>query len=282
MHRIIHAFFAVIALLSFTACDSKVKRSVEQAKNHAELAVGAVQGDVEEVRKGMPEGAKQLLPLYERNVLPQDDLQAVREALERARNKVQDLRVAKSTFFALADEKGTILRNDQEQDMMAGKSLLGPFPEIKKAIEGHYVETRGLMQEAVMVRGRPDGQWVAAQPIAADGRVRGIYVTGWAWSSYAYRLENAVRSAVRSELAKAGKEPLVYVYVLVDGQAHGAPISPEVNAKAITDLQPLAKITGDAPFTAELEITGRSFGLAVRKTPLLGPATGIAVLRSET
>jgi len=282
MHRTILALYVVTALVFFVACDSKVKKSVEQSKHHAELAVGAAQGDVEEIRKGLPEGAKQLAALYERNVLPQDDLQAVREALERARNKVQDLRVAKSTFFALADDKGTILRNDQEQDLMAGKSLLGPFPELKKAIEGRYTETRGSMTEADAVRGRPDGQWVAAQPVAVGGAVRGIYVTGWSWSAYAYRLENAVRSAVRSELAKADKQPLVYVYVLVENQAYGAPISPDVNAKAISDLQPLSKITGDAPFTAELEITGRSFGLAVRKTPLLGPGTGVAVLRSET
>jgi hypothetical protein len=271
----------MIAGLS-AGCESKVKKSVAQAKQHVELAAGAIQTDVEEVRKGLPEGAKQLAPLYQKNVLPQDDLQGVRDALERARNKVQDLRVAKSTFFALADDKGTILRNDQEQDLMAGKSLFGPFPELKKATEGRYVETRGSMPEAVAVRGRPDGQWVAAQPIAVDGAVRGLYVTGWAWSAYAYRLENAVRGAVRSELAKSSKEPLVYVYVLADGQAHGAPISPDVNAKAITDLQPLSKITGDAPFSAELEITGRDFGLAVRKTPMLGPDTGVAVLRSET
>jgi len=271
-----------VLVLDSSGCDSKLKKSVEQAKRHADLAAQAVQTDVDEIRKGLPEGAKQLALLYQRNVLPQDDLPSVREALERARNKVQDLRVAKSTFFALADDKGTILRNDQEQDSMAGKSLLGPFPELKKAIAGSYAETHGSMAEAVAVRGRPDGQWVAAQPIAVAGTVRGVYVTGWSWSAYAYRLENAVRTAVRSEVGPAGKEPLVYVYVLVDGQAHGAPISPEVNAKAISDLQPLAKITGDAPFTAELEITGRSFGLAVRKTPMLGPGTGVAVLRSET
>jgi hypothetical protein len=241
-----------------------------------------VQGDVEEVKKGLPEGAKQLVALYERPSKPEDDLKEVREVLERARNKVQDLRVAKSTFFALVDENGVVLRNDQEQDLMAGKSMFAAFPELKKALEGHYVETYGSMPEAAGVRGKPDGQWVAAQPISAGGKTKGLYVTGWSWAAYAYRLENAARSAVRSEIGQTGKEPLVYVYVIVADEVFGTPISPEVNAKAIADLKPLAKLGADGAFSTAIDITGRDFGVAVRATPALGPNTAIAVLRSET
>jgi hypothetical protein len=203
----------------------------------------------------------------------------VRDGLERAREKVQDLRVAKSTFFALVDPDGTVLRNDREQDLMAGKSMFAAFPELKKAAAGSYVETRGSMPEASEVKGRPDAQWIAAQPIAVDGSVKGLYVTGWSWSAYAYRLENSVRGAARDEGAK---EPLLYVYVVVENDVYGAPISPEINAQKIAEQKPLDKIQGDAPFTAELEITGRDFGLVVRAAPALGPKVGVAVLRSET
>jgi hypothetical protein len=270
--------FLGAALLAL-ACSKGAKVSVEKATAQAAQAVKTVETDVEEVRRGMPEGAKQLAPLYGKATAPADDLKAVRDGLERARDKVQDLRVAKSTFFALADPGGTVLRNDREQDLMAGKSLLTPFPELKKAAAGSYVETRGSMPEASEVKGRPDGQWVAAQPVAVDGTVKGLYVTGWAWSAYAYRLENSVRGAARDEGAK---EPLLYVYVVVENDVYGAPISPEVNAQKIAEQKPLDKIHGDAPFTAELEITGRDFGLAVRAAPALGPKVGIAVLRSET
>ena len=270
--------FLGAALLAL-ACSKGAKVSVEKATAQAAQAVKTVETDVEEVRRGMPEGAKQLAPLYGKATAPADDLKAVRDGLQRARDKVQDLRVAKSTFFALADPGGTVLRNDREQDLMAGKSLLAPFPELKKAAAGSYVETRGSMPEAAEVKGRPDGQWVAAQPVAVDGAVKGLYVTGWAWSAYAYRLENSVRGAARDEGAK---EPLLYVYVVVENDVYGAPISPEVNAQKIAEQKPLDKIQGDAPFTAELEITGRDFGLAVRAAPALGPKVGIAVLRSET
>ena len=269
----------VTALLPVFACNKSTKVSVEKAAAQAAQAVKTAESDVEEIRKGLPEGAKQLAPLYGKATAPSDDLKAVREGIERASDKVQDLRVAKSTFFALADPGGAVLRNDREQDLMAGKSLFTPFPELKKAAAGSYVETRGSMPEATEVKGRPDAQWVAGQPVLVDGAVKGLYVTGWSWSAYAYRLENSVRGAARDEGAK---EPLLYVYVVVENDVYGAPISPEINAQKIAEQKPLDKIQGDAPFTAELEITGRDFGLVVRAAPALGPKVGVAVLRSET
>jgi hypothetical protein len=272
----------ISALLGLAGCDSTKKLSATKAGEHVSYLAEAVAGDVDEVRKGLPEGAKHLEKLYEGDSAPKDDLKAVRERLDYARNKVQDLRVAKSTFFALADAKGDVLRNDQEQDLMAGKNLLAPFPELKNALAGKYVETKGSMSEAARVKGS-DGQWVAAVPITVGGQVRGLYVTGWSWSAYAYRLENALRGNVKSALGDSNaKMPLVYVYVVVGDQAFGAPVSPEVNAEAIAKQKPLAKIQGDSVWVTNLDITGRDFGLAVKKTPVLGPDIGVAVLRSET
>jgi hypothetical protein len=263
-------------------CDKASKKSVERARHHVAELVKTVDSDVQEVRTGLPQGAKQLEKLYASDKPPADDLPAVREALEKARNKVQDLRVAKSTFFALADLQGVVLRNDQEQDLMAGKPLFAAFPELRGALQGKYVEARGSMPEAAGVAGRPDAQWAAAQPIVAGGAVRGLYVTGWSWAAYAYRLENSIRTAVRSEIGETGKMPLLYVYVVVGKTAYGAPVSPEVNAKAIAGADALSKARDKQPYSMELDITGREFGLAVARTPALGPDVGVAVLRSET
>jgi len=271
-------FSVALGLLLTASCAKSSKLSVQKGSELAGELKKAADSDVQEVRRGLPEGAKQLAALYRREAPPQDDVKQVRDALERARNKVQDLRVAKSTFFALADLDGTVIRNDREQDQMAGKGLFKAFPELRKATSGAYVETRGVMPEAAERRGAPDGQWVSAQPVLVDGKPRGLYVTGWSWSAYAYRLENAARSVVRSE----SKEPLVYVYLVVGDAVYGAPTSPDVNANAIQEQKPLDKLQGDAPFTAELEITGRDFGLAVRAAPALGSDVAIAVLRSET
>lgn len=249
--------------------------SAERAKPLAASVARAAESDVEEIRKGLPEGSKRLAPLFEKG---EPDAAAAREALETARAKVQDLRIAKSTFFAVVSREGIVLRNDREQDAMAGKPIFPAYPGLRAALEGGYVEARGDLPEAAGVRGRGDGQWVAAAPIRAGAEVRGLYVTGWSWSSYAYRLENHARGEVRGE----GKQPLVYVYVVVADQVFGAPVSPDVNGQAILALDPLGKAAPDGSFASPLTIEGRDFGLAAQKVPALGDRVAVAVLRSET
>ena len=270
------------ALVILSGCAKSGEVSKQKARAEVELLSKAANVDVEEVRKGLPLGAKQLENFFA-DEKAQGDAAAAKEALDAARGRVQDLRTAKSTFFLLADKTGVILRSDLEHDGLATKSLFGSFGELKGAASGKYVETRGSMPEAAGVRGRTDGQWAAATPVMKGTEVAGVYATGWSWSAYAYRLENQLRSTVKSEAAAAGtKEPLVYVYVLVEKDAFGAPISPDVNAKAVKDSGLLGRATGEAVVDAAQEFEGREFRIALKRVPALGPDVAIAVVRSET
>jgi hypothetical protein len=265
------------------ACNRSIDLSVAQSRQHVSMLVTVTQRDVEELQRGMPEGALRLVTLYEAKVSPKDDLESVRKQLDFARNHVQDLRVAKSTFFALLDRDGTILRGDREPDLLSGKNLFSAFPEVRQALEGRLVATRGEMAEAAGVKGRRDGQFVVGVPVTKDGAVVGIYASGWSWSAYAYRLQYALMSDIRSNQKDTrAKDPLVYVFIVVDDAVFGAPVAPEVNAAAIQKLSPLSKIQGDAVLAAPIEVTGRDFGLAVRRAPSLGQNVAVAVLRSET
>lgn len=268
-------------VLVFTGCKKSSEVSAGHARDHVAFLAKAVSTDVQEVRVGLPQGAALLVDFFVQGQF--DDASAARDALDRTRSKVQDLRVAKSTFFALADAEGKVVRSDQEHDALAGKNVLQAFPELSRAAGGAYVETRGALPEASGVRGRDDAQWVAAAPVTAEGKVKGLYVTGWSFSAYAYRLENQLRSHVRSSLEAQTKEPLVYVFVVVEGRAYGAPITPDINARAVEQQAFGQKTRGEpGPHKAELEITGRDFGAAYMATPALGKGAGIAVLRSET
>jgi len=272
----------VLAFTLALGCARESKQSAAFAKQHVHTLAALAREDVLQVRNGLPLGAAELaklLPPAETGEIPAD---AAREALQKARNKVQDLRVAKSTFFALVAPSGVVVRNDQQQDRMAGKNLLDAFPGLRPALAGGYTEARGSMAEAAEVRGRPDAQWVAAVPVRMEAGTRALYATGWSWSGYAYRLENAARSAARSVATEAQKVPLLYAYVMVEDAVFGAPISPEVNARAIHDLHLLGKLRAGEPLSVELEITGRGFGLGVELVTELGDKVAIAVLRSET
>ena len=275
---------SLISAPLIASCKDTTKLSKEKAAAHVTFLAETMKKDVEEVRKGLPPGAEVLGASLKSDAAVMTDPKAARRALEEARRKVQDLRVAKSTFFALVDSSGVVVRNDQEQDRMVGHSLFAAFPALVDS-KTRYVETSGSMPEASGVRApRADGQWVAAAPVRVDGETKGAYATGWSWSAYAYRLEFALRSQIRSELmGKTGeKEPLIYVYVVVGKAAYGAPVSPEVNVKTIADLDPLPRTKGDEVFSQSLEVTGRSFGLAVKRATDVGPDIAVAVLRSET
>jgi hypothetical protein len=281
--RSTHALLLGVVLL-IAGCEDTDEVSRVAALAHAELLVKTATRDVEEIRRGLPQGVTMLESVWTKgSARLEDDPTALRETLETTRNAVQDLRVAKSTFFALASAGGVVLRNDQEQDLMAGKLLLEPFPALARAAQGDYVETIGVLPEAFGVKGKPDGQWVAAQGIKVNGVPRALYVTGWAWSSYSYRLEFALRGQVTSELKDTrSKVPLLYVFVIVDEAVYSAPMAPEVNAQAIAALGPLTKLHQQDGFSTVVEITGRRFGLAAKLAPALGSNVAIAVLRSET
>lgn len=269
-----------LALVS-NGCSKTGEISRQKARMEVEDLAKTATADVEEVRKGLPLGAKQLEAFFADDKA-QGDAAAAKEALERARSHVQDLRTAKSTFFALTDKNGVILRSDLEHDALASKNLFSAF-DLKPASSGQYVEARGSMPEAAGVRGRSDGQWTAAAPVLKGAEVAGVYATGWSWSAYAYRLENHLRSRVKSESSQSNaKEPLVYVYVVVDKEAYGAPISPDVNAKAVKDSGLMGRASGDAVVDVAQEIEGRDFGIALRRVPALGADVAIAVVRSET
>lgn len=267
--------------LSLAGCNKTGEVSRQKAHAEVEELAKVAGGDVEEVRRGLPLGAKQLESFFADDKA-QGDAAAAKEALERARNKVQDLRTAKSTFFVVADKNGVILRSDLEHDALASKNLFSAF-DLKPALTGKYVEARGSMPEAAGVRGRSDGQWAAAMPVSKGNDLAGVYATGWSWSAYAYRLENHLRSRVKSEAQEQkSKEPLVYVYVVVEKEAYGAPISPDVNAKAVKESGLMGRASGETVVDIAQEIEGRDFGIALRRVPALGPDVAIAVVRSET
>ena len=275
--------FALLAMPLLYGCEATDEESLKRAQAHSQALVEIAKQDVAEVRQGLPLGAAEMAKHWADGVDPTSDPGTAREALTQARNKVQDLRVAKSTFFALATIDGQVVRNDREQDLMAGRPLFQAFPALARAAEGGYVETLGVMPEAHGVKGKPDAEWVAAHGIRVGERTSGLIVTGWAWSSYAYRLEFALRGQITNELkGTRANVPLVYTLVLVGRDVYSAPESPEVNARSVAELDPLQHLSPQGSFSGLLQITGRGFALGVQAAPELGPGVALGVLRSET
>jgi hypothetical protein len=269
-------------LLVGMGCENVAEKSAKLVIPNLKYVGDAAERDLGEVRRGMPQGAKELSGLFERAAPEKPAAVDARQELLRLRSDNHDISSAKSTFFLIAAADGTILRNNLEQDEMAEKNLFQVYPETKIGLGKDYIEVGGSWDVARGVNGRPDAQWLAVSRITNSTQTVGLFVSGWSWASYAYRLEMALRSQVLGETKEGEKVPLLYVYIVVGDQAYGAPVSPVVNGEEIVKLHPLEKAKGKEMWTGPIEITRRPFGLGLKHLPQMGEHIVLAVLRSET
>ncbi len=170
-------------------------------------------------------------------------------------------------------------------DLLAQKSILVAFPPLKKGLEASsgVVEAWGEMQEIRGIRTGQDMQWVAGHPVKdKDGQVKGMFVTGWSFRRFALHLEEMAKRELvaAAEREKRKKVPIVYVFVVKDNHAYGAPVTPDVNAKAVEQMDLVQKTQAGA-YRSTIEITGRSYAVAAERVVELGEGTVLSAILSE-
>lgn len=279
------AFVAGLAVVSSTlgGCKDEGKANAQAASENLAIVATTAASDVGEIDRGLPEGAKRLAPLFAKGDDPRSNPPQVRKELQRIRRDVPDLLVAKSTFFALTDDKGVAIRNDLEQDAMANLNLAQIFPALSKALAGEYVTTTGAFPGPPGAAG-PDKDWIAAIPVKKDdGKVAGMLVTGWTYRSFSRHLQEILKRDLSEKLRVAndnGKLPVIYVGVFDPSGVYFAPLTPKVNEEEMAKLKLPEKTAGGA-VSSPIVITGRTFGWAARRVDKLGPDAGVVVLRSD-
>jgi hypothetical protein len=269
-------------------CKDKGQESAKKAATDVDGLAAQVDADVGEIESGLPDGAKALGALYAKGAPdPKSDPAGVKTALTKTIRDVPKLTVAKSTFFALADEKGIGIRNNLDQDAMAGQDLMAVFPELGKVTSSPpgagCTFATGTFPGSATANG-PDKTWVAAVPVRGeDGAARGMFVTGWSYRRFALHLQEVLKRTLQDALVKAGdasKMPVFYVGVFDKSGVYTERTTPKVNEDALVGLDLVAKTAG-GPAQGTMSLTDRDFGWAAKRTPKLGPDTGVVVLRSE-
>jgi hypothetical protein len=280
--RLVPPYALLGICLTGVACKDPGKESAARAAQDVADLAALVDKDVGEIERGLPEGAKKLTFLVSAGADPKQDVAGVRKGLQRVRRDVLDLNIAKSTFFALADPSGVAIRNDLEEDVMAGQNLFSVFPGLAKARDG-FVTTTGVFPNASSKNG-PDEDWIAGVPVKRDdGSLGAVFVTGWTYRYFARHLQESLKDRFTDQARKSGGEskiPVFYVAVFDKTGVYAAPLTPPVDEKALAD-QSLVDKTASGPAQGAMSITDRAFGWAAVRTPRLAPATGVVVLRSE-
>jgi hypothetical protein len=271
-----------VAAAALCGCKDEAKESATKALGDVAFLGALVDKDAGEIERGLPQGAKRLGTLVSAGADPAKDVAAVRRALLRVRRDVMDLAIAKSTFFALAGVDGIAIRNDLEEDVMAGQDLFAIFPALAKAKEG-YVATTGAFPNGSGKSG-PDEDWVAATPVRReDGSTGALFVTGWTYRYFARHLQESLKDRLVDEAkhsASDWKMPVFYVALFDRSGVYSAPLTPQVDEAAMAAENLVAKTAGGTS-QGTVTITDRAFGWAATRMPKWAPDTGIVVLRSE-
>src|SRR5271154_5200216 len=277
-----HTFVAATACTLAWSCKDQAKESAAHARVDVAYMAAIVDKDVAEIERGLPEGAKELAPLVAKGADPRQDLRAVRHGLGQIRRDVADLNIAKSTFFALADANGMAIRNDLEEDVMAGQNIFAIFPGLTKASAG-FTTAIGAFPGTGATNG-PDEDWIAGTPVVREnGSTGALLVTGWSYRYFSRHLQEALKTHLLDEAKAAGNEgklPVYYVAVFDKAGVYPAPLTPDINEKALAN-EGLAAKTESGPAQGTLTIADREFGYAALRAPKLAPDTGVVVLRTE-
>lgn len=269
-------------------CKGGSRNQEEAAQKVLEGLLPLVDKDVTEIERGLPEGAKRIADVFPADETLGPAPTAIRPKLQKIRREVPDLLVAKSTFFALADAKGVALRNDLEQDTMAGKNLFAVYPALAPAASADGVRTTvGAFPSAATAAGGADKEWVAAHAVRREGAgIRGVLVTGWTFRRFAFHLQESAKRVLQEDLRgrqEAGKMPIVYVFLFdADGLYGSRDVAKETtktNEEALARVAPLDKTAGGVA-RGTVDITGRSFAWAAARAPRLADGVGVLVLYS--
>jgi hypothetical protein len=269
------------ALPALSGCRNKEEELKGKLLPALDEVMPLIDRDTKQVRDGLPKGAALMARHLDED--PGSDLEGVKRAIESGRAGVDELEVAKSTFFVFVAPDGIVLRGQTEPDLPAGKSLTDAVPDAKKFLskDAGLVEVWGYMKGLRGVNKGGDLQWIVGHPVKSkEGALLGAFVTGWSLRKYAEYLENHVKIHMTKTAAEPTKPiPLVYVFIVKGNAAFGGPVTPEENATAVAELGLVDKVKGGS-YEAALQLDGRRFLLAARPAPAMGDDVAIALLMS--
>ena len=282
LRLVIQTLLVVALSLLGAGCKDKHALAVKKAPPLVVRLFPIIKRDIEQVRSGMPEGAKLFGTYVDED--PAGDPEGLRRGIIKIRQGVKALAFAKSTFFVFASMDGIIRRSETDPDLAAGSNLVKELPGMAplfKTKKG-LVESFGYVKGLRGVQHGGDLQWVVGSPVLLpSGKHVGGFVSGWSMRKYAEYLEADSRRHLQSVAKDKTKPiPLVYVFLVQGSKAWGGPVTPQVNADAMAQLNLSEKAAGGL-FTGDITIEGRKFAVAAKPAKDFGSGTVLAVMVSE-
>ena len=279
----IRSSIGVAAVVALFGCKSKADKQAEIAETDVSHLVKIV-GDrhVDSLPRALPEAASKLTPPLDR----------AGETFNTLRDKTDDLRSSKRSFFAIVDSTGQIVWVDEPAWPVKGRIVDAGFPPVKDALAGKGSFFRGSGRFG----GDPEGAliFMDASPIkGADGKVEGALVAAWEAIDAAEDLqgqlltEHGMQSAtpnvhnkVKEQHKKAMEEPDTWIALFRGPTLYfvGDAYQPLEDASKALDI---AGKTASGNWKGTFDVANTTWGGAAARISGLGPDVGIVVFRHQ-
>ncbi len=264
--------------VGLAGCTDKAKLAIARSSTACDEALTLFTRDVDQIRNGMAEGAKILAKRMPAD--PKGSSLELQTAIKAARENVKDLSYAKSTFFSFAQLDGLVLRSEIDPDRLVGQNVVSVYPTLAKAAEPppKLVEAWGEMDALRGVKQGNDIAWIVAHAVVgADGKVLGLFLTGFSLRLYTGFVQDEVRRRVDEKTKDQREKSELYLFVVKGKLAYGHPDAPEVHASEIEKRDIMSKI-GGGEYSDRLELEGKTWGIAAKKAPMFGDDAAVATI----
>lgn len=282
---------AIPCALVLAGCKSKAQRQAEIAVGDADR-LGKIVADrhVDALSRALPKAADALAAKLGDKADVHADTAALGAAFVDARNKTDDLRSAKRSYYVITDDKGEIAWVDDDNWLVVGRKLAATFAPVKQVLEGAPYATGsgrygGAAEDAL--------SFVEAAPIKKADKTVGALVAVWEAHEAAEDLQRqlATELAMKSVQPKTRVKPKdkralqldapdVWVAVFHGKNVYFQEDAPQPLEDATKALDLAGKTSGGA-WHGTYDVMNKGWGAAAKRLPALGPDVGVAVLRLE-
>jgi hypothetical protein len=283
-------FLVSLAAVPLTACKSKAQQQAEAAvPDVARLEKVIAERHIDAHARALPIAAAALVQkLGDKNLVPTESA-TIASAFEEIRNKTDDLRSAKRSYYAVVDNNGEIVAVDDPNWLVMGRKAAVAFPALNDVLGGKSKYAQGS--------GRYGGAdpealtFFEAAPIVRGDKPIGAVVAAWEVHEAAEDLQRQLQTelAMKTVKPKVRAKPKDKYQLVLDTPdlwvaifdkqyvwlQDGAPQPLEDGAKTIGLF---GKTAGGAA-SGTFDVMNRGWGFAAKRFPSLGAEMGIAVLR---
>lgn len=282
------ALASVPLLTPLVGCKSK-------ADKQAELAAKDLDDVLDVIDKRHVQGLARALPQAGKDLgakLAGVDLEKEAAVFPAIRDKVDDLRSAKRSYYAVVDQSGEVQWVDDPAWPVVHRKIAVGFPAVQAVLDGKSEYEKGIgryggAEEAATT-------FVEAVPLRkADGTKLGALVACWEAHDAAEDLRRQLLTKLLQQSAQPVKrvkakdklklmldQPDVWVGIFRNGWLYLQEDAPQMLEQAL-EAQGFFDKTKAGPWRGTFDVMNKGWGGAARRAPSLAPDVGVVVARLD-